>query len=96
MPRSPRTPKPLASEVLGLTAPVVSKGPEVRVSAWRDTDKPRALPKYHLVVKPRGMPEHDFFAMSPAAIKDFADQLLDLHRQLTASDASTQKLPART
>lgn len=92
----PRTPKPLADDVLGLMAPVVSKGPEVKVSAWRDTDKPRGLPRYHLVVKPRGAPEHDFFAMSPAAIKDFADQLLDLHRQLTAPNASTQKLPART
>jgi hypothetical protein len=92
MTRSPRTPKPLAGAVLGLTVPVVSKGPEVKVSAWRDTDKPKGLPKYHLVVKPRGMPEHDFFAMSPAAIKDFADQLLDLHRQLMAPDASTQRL----
>lgn len=96
MPRSPRTPEPLTDSVLGLTAPVVSKGSEVKVSAWRDTDKPKGLPKYHLVVKPRGMPEHDFFAMSPAAIKDFADQLLEVHRQLTAPAASTQKLPART
>lgn len=95
MTRSPRTPKPPAGAVLGLTTPVVSKGPEVKVSAWRDTDKPQGPPKYHLVVKPRGMPEHDFFAMSPAAIKDFAEQLMDLHRQLMAPDASTQKLPSR-
>lgn len=95
MPRSPRTPKPITGEVLGLMTPVVAKGVEVKVSAWRDTDKPKGLPKYHLVVKPRGMPEHDFFAMSPAAIKDFADQLLDLHRQLAAPPASTQKIPTR-
>jgi hypothetical protein len=93
--REKRHPQSVAETVLGLTSPVVSSGPKVKVSAWRDTDKPKASPKYHLVVKPRGMPEHDFFAMSPEAIKDMADQLLDLHSRLTSVDASTQKLPPR-
>ncbi len=90
-----RTAEPAAAEILGLSTPVMASAPGVKVSAWRDTDKPRGARKYHVVAKLSGQAERDFFAMTPQSIKALAEQLLEVHRQLMAPDESTQKLPRK-
>jgi hypothetical protein len=77
-----KTTKPASSSQPGYASPIVATDGSVKVSAWLDTDKQRAVPRYHVVVRQRGGIEHDFFALTPERIKALGEQLLALHRQL--------------
>jgi hypothetical protein len=74
--------KPALSSQHGFDSPIVAADGGVKVSAWLDTDKPRATPRYHVVVRQRGGIEHDFFALTPDRIKALGEQFLALHSQL--------------
>ena len=76
------TSKPAVADRPGLAAPVVAGDGVLKVLAWLDVDRPRAAPRFHVVVRQRGGVEHDFFSMTPYRIKLLADQLNALHRQL--------------
>jgi len=78
------SPSPLA-DAPGYSKPVSAGGRGARVEAWLDTDKSRgSRRRYHVVLRGQGLGEHDFFSVTPERLKEMAEQLLDVHRQLTA------------
>lgn len=71
-----------ADPKLGLTNPVRRSSGEVKVLAWRDTDKPRKSPNFFLDIQMPGRPNHEMLGVSIPRIKALAEALLKVSVQL--------------